>query len=274
MRKMKSEGWRPAASAALPGFTVLTFSGKKLIKFFLSSQKSRQRKCAFVDSCIKKHQLVKPKEFVKLESRGEVFPKINWNPFFSKTLMQFLKLLLRGLLVQEKCIPSLKTFLMNSNSWAKIRFFLWEKLNSFSSLKEKGRETRQHFKIKILVCVYVCRLNTRGFSLTKSFIIPWATIPRLLCVWQSLKIFQLLPGNPILLWGKTPRLPPKMSSEALAIISWAPCPILARLQRLAQSCFLAENCSPPWYQRHLLYYTQASLLLRYELFSGALFLHQ
>ena len=70
---MKSEGWRPAASAALPGFTVLTFSGKKLIKNI--SQKSRQRKCAFVDSCIKKHQLVKQlKNVVKLELE---FPKIN-----------------------------------------------------------------------------------------------------------------------------------------------------------------------------------------------------
>ena len=56
---------------------------EKMIKN--SWQKSRQRKCAFVDSCIKKHQLVKQlKNVVKLELE---FPKINWNPFFhSKTL--------------------------------------------------------------------------------------------------------------------------------------------------------------------------------------------
>ena len=68
MRKMKSEGWRPAASAALPGFTVLTLKRKKYEKNLDFS--------AFVDSCIKKHQLVKqpPKNVVKLEPE---FPKIN-----------------------------------------------------------------------------------------------------------------------------------------------------------------------------------------------------
>ena len=53
-----------------------------------------------------------------------------------------------------------------------------------------------------------------------------------------------------------------MSSARLAIISWAPYPILAMLLLRGQECFLAENCSPPWYQRHLLLnYSQVKLLL-------------
>ena len=51
-----------------------------------------------------------------------------------------------------------------------------------------------------------------------------------------------------------------MSSARLAIISWAPYPILAMLRLHGQECFLAENCSPPWYQRHLLLKSQVKLL--------------
>ena len=87
-------------------------------------------------------------------------------------------------------------------------------------------------------------------SQRKGFVVPWATILRLLCVWQSPKICLQLLGNPDLRWEKNPKPLPKTSFAAWAIISSVPCPIRAKHQPSGPACFRPENChcsTPPWY---------------------------
>ena len=154
----------------------------------------------------------------------------------------------------------LSKMITHSKAWKSLKDGVYKNFQSilFYHFPIFIAQTQRKPKLSIRLRGSICLKSPTSSPTVPSFIIaeekvsfvPWATILRLLCVWQSPKICLQLLGNPDLRWEKNPKLLPKTSFAAWAIISSVPCPIRAKHQPSEPACFRPENCycpTPPWY---------------------------